>query len=118
MHHALGLPAEGSWPMTIREHITRRARLGALVAMSATLICALLVRFALPQSYGYDVRMTCVVAAVLVFLLVRLTMAWTVRCPRCRHSLFLLALGLSTSRRRLERCSSCGQDFGEPMPKR
>jgi DNA-directed RNA polymerase subunit RPC12/RpoP len=104
--------------MTIREYIIRRARLGALVAMGCTLIGALLVRFALPPSYGYDERMACVVAAILVFLLVRFAMAWTTRCPRCRHSLFFLALGLSTSRRRLERCSKCGQDFGERMPKR
>jgi hypothetical protein len=101
--------------MTIREYIIRRARLGALAAMGSTLISALLVRFALPESYGYDARMACVIAAVLVFLLVRLVMAWTTRCPRCRHSLFSLALGLSTSRKRLERCPSCGVDFGERM---
>jgi hypothetical protein len=102
--------------MTVRGYILRRARLGALAAMIGALSGALLARFVLPPTDQYE-RLAGVLAAFTLFLAVRLSIAWTTHCPRCRRSLFRAALGLFNADKHLERCPRCGLDFDEPMPR-
>jgi hypothetical protein len=100
--------------MTVRDYILRRARLGALAAMSGALAGAVLVRFALPVANQGE-RLAAILAAIALFLAIRFSIAWTTRCPRCRLSLFRAALGLFNADGYLNRCPRCGLDFDEPM---
>jgi hypothetical protein len=100
--------------MTVRDYILRRARLGALAAMTGALAGALLVRFALPMANQGE-RLAASLAAITLFLAIRFSIAWTTRCPRCRLSLFRGALGLLNADRYLDRCPRCELDFDEQM---
>jgi rRNA maturation endonuclease Nob1 len=102
--------------MTVRDYILRRARLGALAAMTGALAGAFLVRFALPMANQGE-RLAVSLAAIALFLAIRFSIAWMTRCPQCRLSLFRAALGLFNADRYLDRCPRCGLDFDEPMPR-
>jgi rRNA maturation endonuclease Nob1 len=102
--------------MTVRDYILRRARLGALAAMTGALAGVFLVRFAFPMAKQGE-RLVVSLSAIALFLAIRFSIAWMTRCPRCRLSLFRAALGLFNADRYLDRCPRCGLDFDEPMPR-